>query len=170
MWLNRYIQIIGYDVLWIAIPVFIYIIGYYSLKQPELFRISLDRKINENKKRISKGESELLKDKLDSMMQNEQLYLLNDLTLADVAKELQTSTNNISWVLNNMYNITFYDFINGYRIEEFVEKIANQEHLNHTILALSMDVGFNSKSTFNKAFKQTMKDAPSNYIKKHTAA
>ena len=65
---------------------------------------------------------------------------------------------------------TFYDFINHYRVKEFVKKVENQEHLKHTILALSMDVGFNSKSTFNKAFKDTMQDTPSNYIKKHRAA
>lgn len=103
-------------------------------------------------------------------MTNEKIFLQSDLTLADVAEMLQTSTNNVSWLLNQVYKTTFYDFINQYRVKEFVKKVENQEHLKHTILALSMDVGFNSKSTFNKAFKDTMQDTPSNYIKKHRAA
>jgi AraC-like DNA-binding protein len=170
MWLDRYIVYIGYDMIWITIPVFIYIIGYYSLKQPELFRISLDKENSNNKDRLSHGEAKLLKDKLDSLMENERVYLQNDLTLRDVAEKLHTSTNNLSWVLNNSYSITFYDFINGYRIREFVQKIEKKEHLQHTILALSMDVGFNSKSTFNKAFKQNMNETPSTFIKKQSAA
>jgi AraC-like DNA-binding protein len=103
-------------------------------------------------------------------MINERVFLKSDLTLRDVAKMLKTSTNNISWMLNSVYKSTFYDFINGHRVHEFVRKIENKEHLRHTILALSMDVGFNSKSTFNKAFKLNMNETPSNYIKNLFAA
>ena len=115
-------------------------------------------------------EATVLKEKLDSLMVNERAFMKNDLTLSDVAKQLKTSTNNISWVLNTVYNTTFYDFINGYRVKEFIQRVENKEHLSRTILALSMDSGFNSKSTFNKAFKNLMKDTPSNFIKNHRAA
>jgi AraC-like DNA-binding protein len=161
----------SYDNIWVAIPVFIYVIGYFSLKQPELFRISIVKEKNSTKKdRLSESESIHLQKKLDSLMVNEKVFLQNDLTLADVADKLLTSTNNVSWLLNQVYQTTFYDFINGYRVNEFVKKVENSEHLRHTILALSMDVGFNSKSTFNKAFKDNMKDTPSNFIKKYRAA
>ena len=160
-----------YDSIWVAIPVFIYVIGYFSLKQPELFRVMEELPKNSFKKeRIPEAEANLLQEKLNSLMINEKIFLQSDLTLADVAEMLQTSTNNVSWLLNQVYKTTFYDFINHYRVQEFVKKVENQEHLKHTILALSMDVGFNSKSTFNKAFKDTMQDTPSNYIKKHRAA
>lgn len=165
------IPYISYDNIWVAIPIFIYVIGYFSLKQPELFRIAQEKQKNLLKKsRLSIDETELLKKKLDSLMLNDQVFLQSDLTLADVADKLQTSTNNLSWLLNQVYHATFYDFINGYRVKAFIKKIENQEHLKHTILALSMDVGFNSKSTFNKAFKDSMNDTPSNFIKKHRAA
>lgn len=168
--LNNYVTYFGYDVIWIAIPVFIYIIGYFSLKQPELFRIVLDDNSKEKRARLSPKESDILMKKLDSLMLNEKIFLQSDLTLREVSEILKTSTNNISWLLNNVYKTTFYDFINNFRIKEFVKNIDDNKHLNHTILALSMDVGFNSKSTFNKAFKTVMKDTPSNYIKKRTAA
>jgi len=168
--LDGYFTYINYESIWVAIPVFIYVVGYFSLKQPELFRIPQVEKPKERKERISEAESILLKEKLDSLMVNEKIFMENNLTLADVASQLQTSTNNISWILNNVYQTTFYDFINGYRIKEFVQKVENEEHLRHTILALSLDAGFNSKSTFNKAFKFVMNETPSNFIKKHRAA
>lgn len=175
-WLNSalfqgYFTYLNYDSIWVAIPVFIYVIGYFSLKQPELFRVPSEKeKASEKKDRLTTFEIELLQQKLNSLMVNEKVFLQNNLTLAEVADVLATSTNNLSWLLNQVYKTTFYDFINGYRVKEFVKKIENREHLKHTILALSMDVGFNSKSTFNKAFKDTMHDTPSNFIKKHLAA
>lgn len=165
------IKFINYDSVWVAIPIFIYVIGYFSLKQPELFRIFRQQYNEEAKKeRLTSEDAKLLQRKLDSLMINEKIFLQSDLTLSDVAKLLQTSTNNLSWLLNQVYQSTFYDFINKYRVEEFIQKVKNQEHLKHTILALSMDVGFNSKSTFNKAFKENMNDTPSNFIKKNLAA
>lgn len=175
-WLNSalfqgYFTYLNYDSIWVAIPVFIYVIGYFSLKQPELFRVPSEKeKASEKKDRLTTFEIELLQQKLNSLMVNEKVFLQNNLTLAEVADVLATSTNNLSWLLNQVFKTTFYDFINGYRVKEFVKKIENREHLKHTILALSMDVGFNSKSTFNKAFKDTMHDTPSNFIKKHLAA
>lgn len=168
--LDRYFAYVNYESIWVAIPVLLYVIGYFSLKQPELFRIPLGEKVSEKKARLSVLESDLLKKKLDSLMLNEKVFLQNDLTLRQVAELLKTSSNNISWLLNNVYRTTFYDFINSYRIKEFVKDVENKKHLQHTILALSMDVGFNSKSTFNKAFKLVMKDTPSNYIKNLSAA
>ena len=170
VFLADFFQYINYESIWVAIPVFIYVIGYFSLKQPELFRVSDEQKIVQKKERISEIESAVLKERLDSLMTNERVFMENDLTLSDVAKQLKTSTNNISWVLNTVYDTTFYDFINGYRVKEFIQKVENKEHLKHTILALSIESGFNSKSTFNKAFKILMKDTPSNFIKNHRAA
>ncbi len=167
--LDRYFTYVNYESVWVAIPVLLYVIGYFSLKQPELFRLPLEQKTSEKKARLSTTDSQLLKTKLDSLMENEKVFLKHDLTLREVAELLKTSSNNISWVLNNVTQTTFYDYINGYRVQEFIKGIENKKHLEHTILALSIDAGFNSKSTFNKAFKTVMKDTPSNYIKNHSA-
>jgi len=168
--LDRYFTYVNYESVWVAIPILLYVIGYFSLKQPELFRIPLEAKISEKKARLSSLDSDLLKKKLDSLMRNEKVFLQHNLTLLEVAKLLKTSTNNISWLLNNVNQTTFYDYINGYRVKEFVKEVENKKHLQNTILALSIDAGFNSKSTFNKAFKVVMKDTPSNYIKNLPAA
>ncbi|MEM9078553.1 MAG: AraC family transcriptional regulator [Bacteroidota bacterium] len=159
---------INYDMVWIGIPVLIYIVGYYALRQPEIFRIQIDTKIDKGiiKQRLPESEIEILKSKLEGLIETEKVYLKNELTLTDLSQELDTTTNNLSWLLNNIYQSNFYEFINKYRIEAFLKKIRNNEHATRTLLSLSLEVGFNSKSTFNKAFKSVLNDTPSNYIKK----
>ncbi|WP_299894423.1 AraC family transcriptional regulator [uncultured Aquimarina sp.] len=162
---RRELAFVSYHLIWVSIPVFIYIVGFFSLKQPEVFRVPIQKKKREIKQRLSGKELEQLKKSLEELMVAKKIYLNNELTLKDLAQELGTTTNNVSWLLNNIHQCSFYDYINQYRVQEFISKIQNGEHFKHTILALSLDSGFNSKSTFNKAFKMVKNDTPSNYIK-----
>ncbi|WP_109301705.1 AraC family transcriptional regulator [Aquimarina sp. AU474] len=158
---------IGYDTLWGGISIFIFVIGYYSLKEPELFRVPLYAdKPKPTQQRLPEQEIVAIEKGLRHIIEEEKIFLKMNLTLRDLSERLDTSTHNISWYLNQVSKSSFYDYINHYRIKEFLKKIENNEHIHHTILALSMDVGFNSKSTFNKAFKLEMNDTPSNYIKR----
>ena len=184
LWLVSFIRIYllqdytfsSYNLVWTSIPIFIYVVGFYSLKQPDIFRIPMPKTKEDlipqkiEKDRLSKTEVEKLKIQVEQLMVREKIYLNNKLTLRALATQLNTSTNNVSWLLNNVYDSSFYDYVNQYRVKEFILRIQKGEHQHHTLLAISMDVGFNSKSTFNKAFKNIMKDTPSNYIKKFTAS
>ncbi|MDH7447486.1 helix-turn-helix domain-containing protein [Aquimarina sp. 2201CG14-23] len=160
---------IGYDWLWVGISVFIFVVGYYSLKEPELFRIPLSNE-KQKIKRLPESEIFSIGNQLKHLMEKEKIFLKSDLTLRELSEKLDTSTHNISWFLNNIVKSSFYDYVNHYRIKEFLQKVAQGAHLQHTILAISMEVGFNSKSTFNKAFKLEMKETPSNYIKREKVA
>ena len=159
---------INYDWIWVTIPVCIYIVGYYALKQPDIFKLQTVQtegvrpKLKVN--RLKEQEIEWLREKLQDVV-NDKIHLQNDLTLAKLSNEIDTSTNNVSWFLNEVHGKTFYDYINSLRIAEFQTRIANQEHLKKTLLALAMEVGFNSKSTFNKAFKEALNTTPSEYVK-----
>ncbi|MBQ4818956.1 AraC family transcriptional regulator [Aquimarina sp. MMG016] len=161
----RELSFISYNLIWISIPIFIYIVGFFSLRQPEIFRLpKYAKKKNTKRRRLEGAELTKLKKALEQLIVEEKVYLNNSLTLKDLSEKLNTSTNNISWLLNNIHKCSFYDYINKYRVKEFIEKIQNGEHHRHTLLALSLDSGFNSKSTFNKAFKAEMNDTPTNYI------
>jgi AraC-like DNA-binding protein len=48
----------------------------------------------------------------------------------------------------------FQDFINKYRVEEFIERLKNDQNNHFTLLGIATDVGFNSKSSFNAIFKK----------------
>lgn len=160
---------INYRTTWIAFPVFIYIIGFYSLKQPEFFRLPAVRNEKQTGRERLEGETLIkLKENLEMLMEEKKIYLQPKLTLIELAQKLDTSPNNLSWLLNNIHGSSFYNYINRYRLQAFIEKIKKGEHHSKTLLALALESGFNSKSTFNKAFRSELNDTPRNYIKKIT--
>ncbi len=159
------IKFINYNSVWGTISIFIFVIGYYSLKEPELFRIPFQKEKSKSPQRLPQDQIILIEKELNYLIEKEKIFLKSNLTLRDLSLQLNTSTHNISWYLNHVSKNNFYDYINYYRIQEFLLRVENNEHHHHTILAIAMDVGFNSKSTFNKAFKLEMKDTPRNYIK-----
>ncbi len=73
--LDKYLTFVNYESIWVVIPIFIYVIGYFSLKQPELFRMPLEPKILHKKDRLTQFDTELLTEKLNSLMVNEKVFL-----------------------------------------------------------------------------------------------
>jgi len=161
---------LNYNTLWIFVPLFIYSVGYFGLRQPEIFRVPNIPVIKKEKARLKPDEIQTLQKRLNFFMQEEHLYVQSDLTLKGLAEKLNTTPNDLSWLLNQVYQQSFYDFINKHRIDAFLLKIEHKEHIHHTLLGLALDVGFNSKSTFNKAFKTITGLTPTAYIKNQKVA
>jgi len=161
---------LNYNTLWISVPLFIYSIGYFGLRQPEIFRVPNIPAIKKEKARLKPDEIQTLQKRLNFFMQEEHLYVQSNLTLKGLAEKLNTTPNDLSWLLNQVYQQSFYDFINKHRIDAFLLKIEHKEHIHHTLLGLALDVGFNSKSTFNKAFKTITGLTPTAYIKNQKVA
>ena len=156
-----------YDLIWIMIPVLIYVIGYFSLKKPHVFQVHAGEEEAPNIQinRLNQDEVHAIQSRLDHVMGPEKVYQNSDLTLSSLAKQVGTSANNLSWLLNEVYCKTFYDYINGLRIKEYIRRLGNGEHQTKTLLGLAMDVGFKAKSTFNKVFKEELGTTPSTYVK-----
>lgn len=108
------------------------------------------------------------KTKLEALMQKEQSYLNPDLSLFDLAKSLSTNVSFLSKVINQSFQLNFNDWVNKYRIEAFIELVKAGAHKTNTILSLAYDSGFNSKPTFNRAFKKITGITPQQFIKKHS--
>jgi AraC-like DNA-binding protein len=87
-------------------------------------------------------------------MKNDQPYLDADVSLVTFSKALNIQPGYISQVINEMFNQNFRDVINSYRIEKAKYLILTGSKINNTILSIAYEVGFNSKSTFNAAFKK----------------
>ena len=164
--LHSYDTLITYKLLWICMTIFLFIVGYFSFTQPEIIRLPVEKKTAQ-KDRLRKDEIEKIKQKLNQLIEEEEIYIRSDLSLKLLAKKVETSANNLSWLLNSVYGKTFYEFVNEFRVKAFLSKIKEGEHKKQTILAIAMDSGFNSKSTFNKSFKMIMNDTPSRYIEKN---
>ena len=105
---------------------------------------------------------------LRQIMISEQPFLNPDLKLADLAKRLPLPSHHLSQLLSEEFGQRFFDLVNHYRVEEFKRRLvsATSEHLS--FLGLAMEVGFNSKSSFNTAFKKETGMTPSQF-KKHLA-
>ena len=114
---------------------------------------------------IDKGYDEW-KDKLSQLMLNKRLFENPRLTLLDVAEELNITTKTVSSAVNSGFNMNFNDFVNHYRIEAIKEKLNNGEHNTSTLLGIALDCGFNSKATFNRAFKKSTTLSPKDFIEK----
>lgn len=103
--------------------------------------------------------------KLSNYMENEKPYLDNQLSLRQLAEDLEVNTNYLSQVINERHEKNFFEFINAYRVTELKEKLEDPHNRQFTILSLAFDCGFNSKTTFNTAFKRITGCTPSQYLK-----
>jgi AraC-like DNA-binding protein len=98
-------------------------------------------------------------------MTREHPYRDPDLTLPDLASRLNTTPHKLSELLNTELEQTFYDFVNGYRVEDVQRRLLESKSKHLNVLALAMDAGFASKSTFNEVFKRRTGQTPSTYRK-----
>jgi TolB-like protein/AraC-like DNA-binding protein/Tfp pilus assembly protein PilF len=103
--------------------------------------------------------------KLLNFMKEEKPYLDNQLSLRQLAEDLEVNTNYLSQVINERHEKNFFEFINAYRVTELKEKLEDPQNRQFTILSLAFDCGFNSKTTFNTAFKRITGCTPSQYLK-----
>lgn len=103
--------------------------------------------------------------KINSLFENEGLYKDAGLTLTDVANRLQTNRNIVSGVINQEFRMNFNDFVNKKRVEAVIKRLERLEHKKSTLLGIALDCGFNSKTTFNRAFKKQIGLTPKQFIK-----
>ena len=106
------------------------------------------------------------KQKLSLLMTEKLLFENPRLTLTDVANELDTTTKTVSSAVNTEFNMNFNDFVNHYRIQAVKAKLHQGEHNKTTLLGIALDSGFNSKATFNRAFKKSTSISPKDYIER----
>ena len=142
--------------------------SFYNLKHPEIFKIQYPLGSKGNLKRKNKlDQKEVLqiKELVDTFFEEKKGYRQAELSLSVLANEIDTTTNKLSWVLNNTYKKSFYELVNRYRVDEFIERIKENKHKEFTVVSIALDVGFKSKSTFYKAFKEITNFTPTEYIK-----
>ena len=109
---------------------------------------------------LSEDKMLLIASKLEKVMKDEKLFLLDNLSLKKLSESISETENHISETLSQFLHTNFFQFVNGFRVEE--AKIALQDK-NKLVTNIAFDVGFNSKSTFNTAFKKVVGHSPSAY-------
>ncbi len=107
------------------------------------------------------------KEKLVSFIETEKPFLDPDLNLTQLAKRLNTNTSLLSRVINEGFEQNFNDFINAYRVKTVTEKLKAGEQKLQTFLGIAYDCGFNSKATFNRAFKKFTGTSPKEWLEQN---
>ena len=169
-----------------GVSIFVILIGFFGFQQRDIFKSRVNPKISEDLEEvtldIAKPSSEPKKEKygssglsskladelherLNAVMQAEKIYKNSDLSLSDLANNLDTHPNYLSQILNEKEELSFYDYVNTYRVNEFKRLIAIPKNQQFTLLAVAYDCGFNSKSSFNRYFKKCTNQTPSQYVK-----
>ncbi|MBM9498709.1 AraC family transcriptional regulator [Leptospira sp. 201903071] len=91
-----------------------------------------------------------LEEKLAYMVKEERIYLDEEIRLPDLSEELGISVHQLSFFLNNHLGINFNNYINRFRVEEAKSMLLNDP--NRSVVSVGIAVGFNSNSSFYKAF------------------
>ncbi|MDQ0592996.1 AraC-like DNA-binding protein [Chryseobacterium ginsenosidimutans] len=143
---------------------------YKALNNPGLFR-NIDSKLKLVSDLILEEkniEPETLNEdlsKLKKYMAAEKPFLNPALTIQDIANAIDVPVRELSVLVNHQLGQHFYDFVNTYRIENAMEILKDQSKSKVTILEILYEVGFNSKSSFNTAFKKHTGNTPTEYRK-----
>jgi AraC-like DNA-binding protein len=161
-------EFIYYSILIFAIL----ILGYYGIKHNNIFADNV-AVVQTEKIKASYQKSGLREpvanekyDELLSLMKNQKPYLEPKLSLIKLAQNLDISPNHLSQIINQFDDQNFNDFVNKYRVDEFIEKASTDSHFS--FLALALASGFNSKSTFNAVFKKHKGESPSQFLSKQS--
>jgi AraC-like DNA-binding protein len=102
---------------------------------------------------------------LTQLMRERKPYTNPELTLDELAQTLNVHRNNLSQVINTYEQKSFYDYINSKRVEEFKRIVSLPESQKFTLLGLANNSGFNSKTSFNRNFKNATGLSPTEYLK-----
>ncbi len=113
---------------------------------------------------IADDELENSKAKLTSLIETEKPYLDSQLTLKELSKKIGVNTSFLSHTINKGFDKNFNDFINEYRIEEVKKTLKSGNATDETFLSIAFDCGFNSKATFNRAFKKFTGISPRKFM------
>ena len=103
------------------------------------------------------------KHRLEHIMHSNQAYLHSDLTLPRLAKTMECSVNHLSQVINSGFGMSFFDYLNQFRIHHAKDLLSGNDGQAGAVLNIAFTVGFNSNSAFYSAFKKCVGQTPAQY-------
>lgn len=152
---------------------FIFYLGYSGIMHQGIFSaaVNVDQLVEPKStgeykhSGLKEKDALVIHQQLQKLMETKKPYLEPKLSLNELAEYLDISPNHLSQVINQYEGKNFYDYINKYRVEEFKKRALTPVNQNYSILAIALDSGFNSKSSFNQVFKKMVGKTPSQYLK-----
>ncbi|PHS06577.1 MAG: AraC family transcriptional regulator [Kordia sp.] len=175
--------------IFLSVVLFVFSISFYGIKQGNIFTLTKSdnpiktqsteiKPIQKLQKLITIKEvpkekyaksglkeeaSEKLFQELTLLMTHKTIYQNGELSVGELASILKVHPNYLSQIINEREGINFYEYVNHFRVEEFKRLITIPKNQKITLLSLAYDCGFNSKSSFNRYFKKSTGQTPSQY-------
>ena len=151
--------------LWMLLTLLVLFITYYLMLSPEVLKEIPDVKEKKyTQSKLSMEDLEQLKLELEKIMIEKKPYLNNKLLKSELAELLGVNSPELARLLNENVGMNFFEYVNYYRIKEFVNLAETEKGKQLTFFGLAQEAGFNSKTTFNKSFKKLMGVSPSVYF------
>ena len=141
------------------------IIFYISVEGYSQLQPNLSYEASNMQPLVEKEVDSYLIEQLERHIKVNKPYLNPVLNLKELAGQLKTNSSELSFAINQHYQKNFNDFINELRVEEFIRLVKSEEGKNYTLLANAVDSGFNSKATFNRAFKKSKGVSPAEWVR-----
>lgn len=167
----------------------VFYLAHYALRQPEVFAFpapvraeiqelwQLDPPVlpdpvpsSPKPARLSPSQVAYWQQRLRHLLETEKVYLEADLSLPTLAQRAGLSTHELSYVLNEGFEVNFFQFINAYRVAEAQRLLASAQHQHLSLVGIAFEAGFSSKTTFNTTFKKVTGLTPSQFLQQVQAS
>lgn len=155
--------------------IFTFIMIFFGINQNAIYKsraenqIPIEHEIPE-KLQVKQIRSNISDDQLNDLnariieyLHHQKPYLNSDFSLQMMADDLNVSRQKLSEVINQGQKKNFYKLINEFRVQEVKEKLNNQAFSHYTVLGIGLECGFNSKTSFNRIFKDETGFTPSEF-------
>jgi AraC-like DNA-binding protein len=163
VWLSNFLPSLFFvtdnQEVYVLVSLFIYILGYVSLRQPEIFATMKERGPKYGDNRLPDDLRKQILAVLEQHMREQMPWRSNNLTLAQLSEHTGLASHHISQVLNDHHGQSLNDYLNQYRVNAICQRLNESQPKN--LLDMALDCGFSSKSSFNAAFKKYTGKTPS---------
>ncbi|GAA4965489.1 hypothetical protein GCM10023315_13140 [Algibacter aquimarinus] len=154
----------------LVMSIMVIYIAYMAYVQPDIFKNQFiplrDQLFSEKyqKSGLTDALSKELKENLIKLLVEEKVYKENNINLERLSQKLNTTRHNASQIINEHFEMNFFELINKFRIKEATRILIEDVHGSLNIIDVAYEVGYNNKVTFNKAFKKETSLTPSEFI------
>ncbi len=174
--------------LFLGFAAFAFTFTYFGIRQPIIYTKKVDERFVDEMEEVEEAEveeestgkyshsslsvtqAEQYIQQLTAYLEEGKPFIHRDLTIQDVAKELDIPQHHLTQAINEQLEKNFYTLVNEYRIEEVKKRLIDPKSAHLNILAIAHDAGFNSKSSFNMTFKKYTGMTPTQFRKEMPGA
>ena len=153
-------------VLPLMIAVLVYLVCYSALRQPDMVFGPPDAAKKYERSGLSAEAAKAGLEKLTAYMDSHKPYLDGELTLQELGSKVGLAPNHLSQIINDTWKMGFHEFLNSHRVHAAEALLQDPGSGGRSVLEIAYDVGFNSKSAFNAAFRRHRGMTPTEFKEK----